>query len=255
MERFKNLDRYQKVLFVLLCVMVIVFTLVYAVVSARVGFEFHGSILLPRTVGRDTVYSGTVAAEKITITVTAEKSVTFDCGVKVYGPFTVVEDPTAIPPDENRELYTTGIEVRQGDSAYFRGGVAYLNNNQFLLCNENQNSDDIGIYYQDSNGIKRDLEGNIIDFMKPSVHTILELINGPELVKKGEWSVWFFGVLFAAFAGVSILFADELFLLSLSLRVRNPEYAEPSDWEIVGRYISQTVLSIGSFVLFFVGLL
>ena len=127
MERFKNLDRYQKVLFVLLCVMVIVFTLVYAVVSARVGFEFYGSILLPRTVGRDTVYSGTVAAEKITITVTAEKSVTFDCGVKVYGPFTVVEDPTAIPPDANRELYTTGIEVRQGDSAYFRGGVAYLN--------------------------------------------------------------------------------------------------------------------------------
>ena len=254
MERFKSLDRYQKTILILLCSMVVIFTVVYAVVSTRIGFEYRDSILLPRTEGNRTIYSGVIAAEQITITVTEDKSVTFNCGEKVYGPYTVIEDPTAIPEGENQKIYTAGIEIREGDNIYFRGGVIHLSDNNFLLYNEDGSNSDIGFYYTDSNGIKMDMDGNIIDFMKPSVSTILELLNEPELTSKGEWAVWFFGLFFAIFAGVSVLFADELFLLSLSLRVRDPEYAEPSDWELIGRYISWTVFTIGAFVFFIIGL-
>ena len=254
MERIKNLDRYQKAILILLCVMVVVVTVVYAVASSRVGYEYQGSILLPHTEDKNTVYSGVIAAEQVRITVSDDKSVTFNCGEKVYGPYTVIEDPTAIPQGENPEIYSAGIEVREGNSVCFRGGVVRLRDNNFLLYNEDGSSSDIGLYYTDSNGISMDMDGNIIDFMKPSVSTILELLYEPELTSRGEWSIWFLGVIFAVFAGVSVLFADELFLLSLSLRVRDPEYAEPSDWEIIGRYISWTVLTIGALVFFVVGL-
>lgn len=254
MDRIKNLGRYQKTILILLCVMVVVFTVVYAVVSTRVGFEYQDTILLPRKEGSDTVYTGIIAAERITITVTEDRSVTFYCGDKVYGPYTVKEDPAAIPEDDNKEIYTAGIEVCEGDSVYFRGGVIRLRDNDFLLYSEDGSDSSMDFYYTDSNGITMDMDGNVIDFMKPTVSTILELLNEPELTSKGEWSVWFFGVFFAICCGLFVLFADELYLLSLSLRVRNPEYAEPSDFEVIGRYISWTALTIGTFILFVIGL-
>ena len=254
MERLKNLNRYQKTILILLCTMVVVFAAVYAVVSSRVGFEYRDTILLPHTEGTDTVYTGVIAAEQITITVTDDKEVTFNCGEKMYGPYTVIEDPTAIPEGEDWETYTAGVEVREGSGICFRGGIISLGEGNYLLYNEDGSNSNIGIYYTDSNGIKIDMEGNVVDFMKPSVSEILELVDGPVLKNKGVWSVWLLGLLFAVVGWVSVLFADELFMLSLSFRVRDPEYAEPSDWELIGRYIGWTVITIGTLAVFIIGL-
>ena len=67
-------------------------------------------------------------------------------------------------------------------------------------------------------------------------------------MKKRIWIALF--LLIAA----SILFSDELFYLSLSFRIRNAEYAEPSDWEMAGRYISWTGLTVMTLVLYIIGL-
>ena len=81
--------------------------------------------------------------------------------------------------------------------------------------------------------------------------TILELMNDPELTHKGEW----FGAVFICVLNtISILFADELFRWNLAFRIRNVDYAEPSDWEIAGRYIGWTVLTIMALVFFIIGL-
>ena len=53
---------------------------------------------------------------------------------------------------------------------------------------------------------------------------------------------------------LSILFADELFRWNLVFRISNADHAEPSDWEIAGRYISWTCMSIMALVLFIIGL-
>jgi len=98
------------------------------------------------------------------------------------------------------------------------------------------------------------MDGNIIDPMEPSVSTILDLMAGPEMTHKGEWLVWFCGVFVCFVATISILFADELFRLSLAFRIRNVEYAEPSDWEIGSRYIIWTLLPVCALVLFILGL-
>ena len=52
----------------------------------------------------------------------------------------------------------------------------------------------------------------------------------------------------------SILFADELFRWNLALRIQNADRAEPSDWEIAGRYISWTLLPVIAMFVFIEGL-
>ena len=47
---------------------------------------------------------------------------------------------------------------------------------------------------------------------------------------------------------------DELFRWNLSFSIRHPERAEPSDWEIAGRYISWTALAVMALAVFISGL-
>lgn len=53
---------------------------------------------------------------------------------------------------------------------------------------------------------------------------------------------------------VSILYADELFRWDLSFQIQNAETAEPSEWEMMKRYLSWTVVTIMLLVLYIVGL-
>lgn len=50
------------------------------------------------------------------------------------------------------------------------------------------------------------------------------------------------------------LVRDELFHWNLSFQIRNVETAEPSDWELMERYLSWTVLTIMLLVIYIVGL-
>ena len=99
-----------------------------------------------------------------------------------------------------------------------------------------------------------DADGNIVDPMEPTAVDILELVNGPELTSKGQWQAWFGAVFISLLIAATILFSDELFYLSLSFRIQNPEHAEPSDWEMAGRYISWTGLTVMTLVLYIIGL-
>ena len=91
--------------------------------------------------------------------------------------------------------------------------------------------------------------------MKPSAETILELMDGPELTHKGDMQAWFGGVFICVINAISILFADELFRFNLAFQIRNADRAEPSEWEIAGRYISWTIIAGMALALFVMGLL
>ena len=123
-----------------------------------------------------------------------------------------------------------------------------------LLFQEDGNVYDIGISVTTNAGIVMDEAGNIIDPMEPSASTILTLMSGPQLTHKGSWAVWIGGVLICAVTAISILFADELFRFALAFRIRDAEQAEPSDWEMTGRYISWTILPLITLWLFIQGL-
>ena len=53
---------------------------------------------------------------------------------------------------------------------------------------------------------------------------------------------------------ILILFADELFRGSLTFRIRNAELIEPSEGEMVGRYVVWTLLTVTVLAIFIMGL-
>ena len=243
MDRIKELGRYQKILLLLMAVMILAFTVTYPIVTARSGFLYKDAILVPAEEDGCTVYSGKSRGTAATFTVSADKTVIFQYGNTVYGPYTVKEDPTAIPKDSDLQAQMTGIELRCGGEIVFRGGV--VNSGDWrMLYNEDGSFD-----------LLRSITATMSDgTMEPSVSTILDLTDGPALTHKGTWLGWFGGVLICVITALTMLFADELFRWNASFLVRNAEEAEPSDWEIAGRYITWTVLPVMAAVIFILGL-
>ena len=253
LARVKVLGRYQKILLLLMAVMILAFTVIYPIVTARSGFLYEDTILVPAEEDGCTVYSGKIRGTAATFTVSADKTVIFQYGNTVYGPYTVKEDPTAIPKDSDLQAQMTGIELRCGGEIVFRGGV--VNSGDWrMLYNEDGSFDPLRITATMSDGTVVDENGNRIDPMEPSVSTILDLMDGPALTHKGRWLGWFGGVLICVIAALAMLFADELFRWNASFLVRNAEEAEPSDWEIAGRYITWTALPVMAAVIFILGL-
>lgn len=250
----KNLNRYQKGVMIFMAVMAAAFLAIYSVTISRVGFEYKGAILAPSQENGNTVYSGKIKGRQARFTVSADRTVVFQYGDKTYGPYTMKEDPAAIPKDQSDVQAMTGVELRQGDSLLFRGGVLELDDGYLLYDEDGATTGRFEITYVSSDGIERDGDGNVVDPVKPSAHAILKLMNGPRLTHKGQWSVWFWGVFVCTLNVLSILFADELFYWNLQFRIRDADYAEPSDWEIAGRYLGWTALALAALVIFIVGL-
>lgn len=256
MERIKQLNRYQKGILLLLIAMIVIFGVIYSVVLSQVGFLYMDKILQSSEENGNTVYSGTIKGQESSFVVTPEKEVTFHYGDKVYGPYTAKEDPTAIPEDNDFGAHLTGIEVKDGDEIIFRGGIFKLGDTDsyWMLINEDGTNESFVISVVMNDGTIVDGDGNVVDEMEPSVSTILELMDGPELTSKGEWAAWFLGIFVSAVTAVSILFADELFRWNLAFQIRNADHAEPSEWEIAGRYIGWTALTIMALVIYIMGL-
>lgn len=253
MEKIKSLNRYQKGVLIFMITMALVFAVVYHMTITQVGFEYKDTIFVPSQENGSIVYSGKIRGQQAYFTVSEDKTVVFQHGDETYGPYTKKEDSTAIPKDMEMAEYMTGVELRQREDILFRGGILetgdslWLYNEDGTLCN-------FGISYITNDGIERDENGNAINPVEPSASTILELMNDPELTHEGEWLVWFGAVFICILNALSILFADELFRWNLVFQIRNVNHAEPSDWEIIGRYIKWTFLTIVAFVLFIIGL-
>lgn len=246
MERFKTLDYRQKWIFLIMGVMVLVFSILYPVTLSRVGYSYRDAILVPHEAEGTTVYSGKIQGEAASFTVTQDKTVTFQYGDFTYGPYTVKEDPQAAPESGDLADSLSGVEIWRQGSRLFRGGARKLDQHGWLLYYEN--GEPYGLEIKITTG------GNSAAQMEPSLATILDLTMGPELTHKGHWLPWFLGILLCVVNAVSILYADELFRFWLSFRIESPELAEPTDLEITGRYFGWGAMLIGIFVVFVIGL-
>lgn len=253
MERIRSLTRYQKAILLWVLAMVVVFSILYPMTIAREGFLYRDAILVPTQERDAVVYAGELQGEAAKFTVYADKTVLFQYGDRTYGPYTAAEDPTAIPKGHEMADKMTGIELRQGEEILFRGGIACHGTTRFLYAEDGSLESVYGLEAT-SNGLVLDIDGPQTDFPAPSADTILTLMSGPELTHRGEGFAWLGGMLFCLTTVLSLLFADELFRLHLSFRIRNSEQAEPSEWEIASRYICWTVLSIAAMALFVLGL-
>jgi len=255
MDRIRNLNRYQKGVLLLTVIMALSFTAAYFVTTARVGFAYRDAILLPEEEDGTTLYSGKIRGVPAVFRVFPDKKVEFQYGEKRYGPYTAREDPTAVPESMTPGIRVTGVELREGEKILFRGGVAKGDGFYWLYDEDGSLSNmTVEIYAVSEYGTVYDENGEEVDPMEPSASTILSLMAGPELSHKGDWYGWFLGMLVCAAAWIAVLFAEELFRLSMSFRVQDPYQVEPSDWEVAGRYIGWTALVILALVVFAMGL-
>ena len=253
MARIRQLDWYQRGILLLLLALALVFAVIDRVRIARVGFLYQDKIFVPSEENGVTVYSGKISGEPAQFTVSEDKAVSFHCGEKTYGPYTVTEDPTALPEVEIEREGMTGVEIREGEKLVFRGGFWQSGEDYWLRRQDGSMDLSVGVFVT-GDGVMRDANGNAVDPLEPALSDILRLVYGPELTHKGSWLAWFGAVFLSILNAVSILYADELFHWDLSFQIRNAETAEPSDWELMKRYLSCTVLTIMLLVIYIVGL-
>lgn len=260
MKRIKALDCWQKGFLLLFAAMILVFSWVYYATIAREGILYRNTILVPSQENGNMLYSGEIKGERACFTVYADKTVEFQHGDKTYGPYTVREDASAVTKEIEAELGVgepvAGIEFCKEGEILFRGGVV-KHRDYIWLYNEDGSADTgwIDDFWPISDDILiTDGNGNIIDPMEPGISTILNLMAGPELKHKGDWSMWFCGVFICVFTMVSILFVDELFRWHLSFHISNAEQAEPSEWEIMSRYLGWGLMVIVAAATFIEGL-
>ena len=246
MKRFTRLNGLQKAILLAICAMALVFCVLYPVTLARVGYAFRGAILTPARTDAGTVYSGRVHGEAVSFTVDASGAATCRCGGAVFGPYTVREDASAIPAEFLQyDMPATGVELRRGDAVIFRGCLR--DNGEYrMLYDENGDLDDLSLSFSDSEQTTAAEE--------PTAFELLALLVDLQPEHKGQWALGALGLLVCAVTAASILYADELFRWDLSFRVRDPEAAEPSDWELASRYFTWIVLPMLALVMFVMGL-
>ena len=253
MKRIRNLDHYQKAILIVMFVMSLIFAVIYPKTIARVGYLYNDAILVPTVENGTTVYSGKIQKKDTQFIVSKDHTVVLHYGDKTYGPYTVIEDITAVPKDAELSDRMTGIEIREGNTILFRGGVIEYTH-YYSLYNEDGTPYNLPISYTTADGKEWDGNGNPLDRMKPSIFTIYELTQTPELTHKGIGFTWFLAVFGCILNAVSILFADELFRLRLAFSVQDADHAEPSEWQIASRYVGWTATTIIVFAIFVIGL-
>ena len=253
MERIKNLNKYQKGVIIFMTVMTLIFAVIYLITISRVGYRYNDAILVPTQENGQTIYTGKIQGEQAQFIVSEDKSVVFQYGTKTYGTYIMKEDSTAIPEDSDIAEQMTGVEIYDEDELLFRGGV-WDAGESYWLYNEDGTLEDIGFYVYTTNGVELDENGNVVDRMEPSAADIYELLNALKLTHKGEMIAWSEAVVICIINALTILFVDELFRWNLAFQIRNVENAEPSDWEIAGRYIGWTGMVIMALVIFIMGL-
>ena len=240
MKRFRDLNRYPRIILIALLIMAVVFAGIYGITTSRVGFRHNDKIYVPRQENGVTLYEARAEGQDCVFTVT-DDTVTFAWGPRTYGPYTLREDPTAVPADDLMASAMTGIEILDGSKVFFRGGVTD-DATDFWLVREDGDYP-LTMIITMSDGIEYDRNGNPVDHMEPTPRQIVSLLRGPELTHRGQWQIYWMMLFSSLLVALSVLFADELFYLSICFRVQNAETAEPSDWEIASRTISWTILT------------
>ena len=262
MKRIKDLDIFQQGLLAAMAVMVLVFSVLYPIALCRKGIKFRNALLVRHAKNGTTVYSGRVNDQDTSFTVSPDGTIFYRHGSAEYGPYTVREDPTAIPKDDalSTGIEATGIEVFLGDEVIFRGGASTIHG-FLMLTDENGNGplmdDNMVIPYGNftiKDGMLYDVNGKMVDNAAPSVSSIVNLFLGLKLTHKGIWELWLYGVLVCALNVFLILYADELFRICANRWLRNGEDAEPSDWAKDQRFYARCGLAVCALILFIIGL-
>ena len=244
--KWTEMNWYRRVLLIAMAVEILAFFVAVLAAVNRPGLEYGGTLLYPRTEGETRVYEGKLDWKPVRFTVSPEGAVTYQRGEYDYGPYQVMEDPSAIPPKRGGMI---GLEITQGEEQLFRGG--YRPGDGLYQEDGEPLREDSHFYMMSGETIWRDgQEITAREYYEPSLSDLVGVALGPELTHRGSLLAWLGVTLIALVNILQICFPGFFFRLSLWGHVRNVDEAEPSELYVVGEYIEWAVLALLCLVLY-----
>lgn len=239
-NKWEEMSWFRRVLLIVMTAEIVAFGIATAVAAGRMGLEYDGGLLYPRTEGDVTWYEGRVDGEDAAFSVTPGGTVEYRWGEYVYGPYQVVEDPSALPEG----FSGTGVEIRQEGQVLFRGCLQ----SGRLFDEDGELVWDTGSYAFTNDAIL-DLEtGREVsrqEYHEPSLSSVVRVALGPEFTRRGSVGLYLAVTFLALLNIVQILFPEALFKLSLLGHIRSADIddAEPSSFYIAMEHIEWVVLA------------
>lgn len=255
MNRWRALTPFPRIMLCIQAGLLVLFTILYPLLGMQRGIDFQGEFLRQVERGEDTVYTGTLDGKTVELTYTPSGALFYRWGDVEYGPYTLTEDPTALPPSETMGR-VTGVELRLDGEILFRGGYGW--DGLYLVKEDGTELDTIEsiVTYQSGETVIYSSDGTqrtYGDGLSVS-RAISLLLEGPSLRSRVDGEGYFLGTLVVVINAVAILFADELFRWNLRWSIRHPERAEPSEWELFSRGFSWVLLTIVALIGYMMGL-
>lgn len=250
MNRWRALTPFPRIMLCIQAGLLVLFTILYPLLGMQRGIDFQGEFLRQVERGEDTVYTGTLDGKTVELTYTPSGALFYRWGDVEYGPYTLTEDPSALPTSETMGR-VTGVELRLDGEILFRGG--YGGDGLYLV---NENGTKLNGLEIVTNGTAYGLDGSrqIYEDGLSITRAISLLLEGPSVRSRVHGEGYFLGTLVVAINAVAILFADEIFRWNLRWSIRHPERAEPSEWELFSRGFSWVVLTIVALIGYMMGL-
>ena len=246
-NKWADMSWFRRVLLILMLVEIVAFGIATAVTVGRWGLEYQGELLYPRTEGDVTWPS--CGACLSNMAVAPDGTVEYRWGEYAYGPYQVVEDPTAVP--EEFQYSGTGVEIRRDDEVIFRG----CRFSDMLFDEDGEPFWEIRAYGHVSDGTIVAEDGQTVsqeEYHAPGFSTLVQVVLEPELTHKGNVGLYLAVTFLALLNLVQILFPEALFKLSLLGRIRSIDIddAEPSSFYIAMEHIEWVVLA-GACLIFY----
>lgn len=239
-NRLAALTGAQRVMLLVQLALIVLFLILYIVLGRQQVIRYRGALLRCQTEEDVTVYSGELDGRKVVFNVSGGTVVEYCLDGAVCGTYTVEEDPGAVPQKgeiSGMAELLTGVEIRRDGQPWFRG--AYMDT-------------DFSLLFEEDGGISLGIEG--AEPFEPRVWDILSIALAPGVVPRANWGFFGLGALCCVICAVGILFADALFRWNLRFTIRDPESAEPSDWELFSRWIVWIALTAFALFLLILGL-
>ena len=250
-EKWRSTPLSYRVLILLHAALMLLFILLYSTLGKQYVVRHEDELFRYREDGNTLTYTGTLNDLDAVFTVLPDGSLECLLDGVAYGPYTVIEDPSAGPEDSDVPIRgLTGIEVREGDEVMFRGGFYGVDSLLFY------NSD--GTRYRSptqtvvsSTGYS---EVHTSVPVEPSLKTVLRFTIAPDLVYRGDIEALLIGLFCSIACMASAFWAEELFRHNLKFSIKHAENAEPSEWALMSRWISWLTLTVLTLVLYIGGL-